>query len=78
MAKKFLAVRTQKYSDWAADFLAASPPHEAPVTPVSRAAGRSRSPPAIPHRARAVWSLWLHYLMRVITMRSYILLEVLD
>jgi hypothetical protein len=53
MAKKSLAVRTQKYSEWAADFRPASLPHQAPVTPLSRAAGRSRSPPAIPHCARA-------------------------
>jgi hypothetical protein len=53
MAKKSLAVRTQKYSEWAVDSRAASPPHQVPLTPLFRAAGRSRSPPAIPHRARA-------------------------
>ncbi len=53
MAKQSLAVRTQNYSEWAVDFFAVSPPHQAPVTPVTRAAGRSQSPRAIPHHARA-------------------------
>jgi hypothetical protein len=51
--EKILDVRRQRFSEWAVDFRAASPPNQAAVTPLSRAAGRSRSQPAIPHRSRA-------------------------
>jgi hypothetical protein len=53
IARYSLAIRTQRFSEWAVNFRAASPPTQATGT-LSRAAGRSRSPPAIPHRPRPV------------------------
>ena len=53
MAKYSLDVRSKQLSQWSVNLRAASPVEQSTVTPRSRAAGRSRSPPALPSRLRA-------------------------